>query len=417
MQNKISFRGLTLESRKPVFFDVLNNLWDPESNPDGIVNIGLAENGLMQAEMRSFINAQPGADNHALTYGDGFTGSKKLKAAMCHFLNRHFQPYVPLNPSHMCITSGASNALENCAWALCDPGDYVLVGRPYWTTFQSIFGNRAGVNILEVAMGAVDPMSVDAVARFEEAAEQARREDKRVKAILLCSPNNPLGRCYPEDALKGYMRLCQKLGIHLISDELYGLSVWENPDSNDPTQFRSVLSIDSQKLVDPQLVHAVWGMSKDFGATGLRIGVLISQSNPQFLGACESTSLFSFPSSLADKAVASLLADDAFTDSFISTNRARLSESYQFVTEFCKANGIPYTHSNAALFVWIHLGAIVKDPNLTDEILLSRLRLEGVYMTSGATYASEEPGWFRVVIAHPRHVLEEGLNRMMRALG
>jgi hypothetical protein len=42
-------------------------------------------------------------------------------------------------------------------------------------------------------MGAVDPMSMDAVARFEEAAEQARREDKRVKAILLCSPNNPLG--------------------------------------------------------------------------------------------------------------------------------------------------------------------------------------------------------------------------------
>jgi bifunctional pyridoxal-dependent enzyme with beta-cystathionase and maltose regulon repressor activities len=87
------------------------------------------------------------------------------------------------------------------------------------------------------------------------------------------------------------------------------------------------------------------------------------------------------------------------------------------VTEFCKANGIPYTHSNAALFVWINLGAIVKDPNLTDEILLSRLRSEGVYMTSGATYASEEPGWFRMVIAHPRHVLEEGLSRMMRALG
>ena len=28
----------------PVFFDVLNNLWDPELNPNGIVNLGLAEN-------------------------------------------------------------------------------------------------------------------------------------------------------------------------------------------------------------------------------------------------------------------------------------------------------------------------------------------------------------------------------------
>ncbi|KAJ0418812.1 pyridoxal phosphate-dependent transferase [Aspergillus carlsbadensis] len=409
MENSISSRGLTLEARKPVFFDVLNNLWDPESNPDGIVNIGLAENAdqaLMQAEMKSFINAQPGAESHALTYGDGFTGSKKLKAAMCHFLNRHFQPHTPLHP----------NAIENCAWVLCDPGDYVLVGRPYWTTFRSILGNRAGVNILEVTMGPVDPMGLDAVARFEEVAEQARREGKRVKGILLCSPNNPLGRCFPEDVLKGYMQLCQKLGMHLISDELYGLSVWNNPESTDPTPFTSVLSINTDGLVDPQLVHAVWGLSKDFGATGLRIGVLISQSNPVFLGACESISLFSFPSSLADKAVASLLSNDAITDSFIATNRTRLAESYQFVTKFCQANGIPYTHSNAALFVWINLGAIVKDPEMTDDVLLSRLRLEGVYMTSGATYACEEPGWFRVVMAHPRRVLEEGLKRMMRAL-
>ncbi|KAL4755788.1 pyridoxal phosphate-dependent transferase [Aspergillus foveolatus] len=417
MENTISSRGITLEARKPVFFDVLNNLWDPESNPGGIVNIGLAENALMQAEMKSFINIQPAVENHALTYGDGFTGSKKLKAAMCHFLNRHFQPYVPLQPSHVCITAGASNAIENCAWALCDPGDYVLVGRPYWTTFRSILGNRAGVNILEVTMDQVDPMGTDAIARFEEVAEQATREGKKVKAILLCSPNNPLGRCYPKEVLKSYMQLCQKLGIHLISDELYGLSVWESPESDESTPFTSVLSIDTNDLVDAQLVHAVWGTSKDFGATGLRIGVLISQSNPQFLGACESISLFSFPSSLADKAVASLLADGTFMDNFVATNRARLSESYQFVTGFCKTNGIPYAHSNAALFVWIKLGAIVKDTEMTDDVLLSRLRKQGVYMTSGSTYACEEPGWFRVVMAHPRHVLEEGLRRMMRALG
>lgn len=40
----ISNRGRALEPKVPVFFDVLNNLWDPEANPDGIVNLGLAEN-------------------------------------------------------------------------------------------------------------------------------------------------------------------------------------------------------------------------------------------------------------------------------------------------------------------------------------------------------------------------------------
>ncbi|KAL4747883.1 pyridoxal phosphate-dependent transferase [Aspergillus terricola var. indicus] len=327
--------GLAFEANKPAFFDVLNNLWHP-SNPEGIENIGLAENGLMQTEMKSFINSQTAAESHSLTYGDGFTGSKKLKEAI--------------------------NAIENSAWALCDPGDYVLVGRPYWTTFRSIFGNRAGVNILEVTMGDLDPMGLDAILRFEEVAEQARLEGKRVKAILLCSPNNPLGRCYPEEVLKSYMRLCQNLGIHLISDELYGLPVWHNPSIDDPTSFTSVLSIGA-KLTNRRL--------------------------------------FNFPSSIADNAVTSFLANDAIMDSFISTNRARLSESYQFVTGFCRANGIPYTHSNVALFVWIILGATAKDTKMTDDEILSRTR---------------QQGWFRVVMAHLRHVLEEGLNRMLRAL-
>ena len=36
-------------------------------------------------------------------------------------------------------------------------------------------------------------MGLEAVGRFEEVFEQAKQEGKRIKAILLCSPNNPLG--------------------------------------------------------------------------------------------------------------------------------------------------------------------------------------------------------------------------------
>lgn len=58
------------------------------------------------------------------------------------------------------------------------------------------------------------------------------------------------------------MRLCQKLGIHLISDEIYGLSIWDTPENESPTPFKSVLSFDTENLMDPNMVHVVWGMSK-----------------------------------------------------------------------------------------------------------------------------------------------------------
>lgn len=44
MEDTISSRGLALEGKMPVFFDVLRNLWGPELNPNGIVNLGLADN-------------------------------------------------------------------------------------------------------------------------------------------------------------------------------------------------------------------------------------------------------------------------------------------------------------------------------------------------------------------------------------
>ena len=79
-----------------------------------------------------------------MTYGDGFSGSRKLKEAICHFLNDQFSPTIALNTDHLTITSGVSNAVECCAWALADIGDYILVGRPYFNAFKTTFGTRPG---------------------------------------------------------------------------------------------------------------------------------------------------------------------------------------------------------------------------------------------------------------------------------
>ena len=64
------------------------------------------------------------------------------------------------------------------------------------------------------------------------------------------------------------MKLCQKYRIHLISDEIYALSVWKNDDAPNAEPFTSVLSINLAGIIDPELVHVVWGMSKVGGHDG-----------------------------------------------------------------------------------------------------------------------------------------------------
>jgi hypothetical protein len=71
-----------------------------------------------------------------------------------------------------------------------------------------------------------------------------------------------LGRCYPKDVLKEYMKFCSRNRLHLVSDEIYALSVWENPRLPDASSFTSVLSIDVKDVMDPNMMHVVWGLSK-----------------------------------------------------------------------------------------------------------------------------------------------------------
>jgi aspartate/methionine/tyrosine aminotransferase len=70
------------------------------------------------------------------------------------------------------------------------------------------------------------------------------------------------GGCYTKEVLVEYMKLCQRHKIHLISDEIYALSVFHNQELDRKGNFISVLSIDTTGIIDPELVHVIWGLSK-----------------------------------------------------------------------------------------------------------------------------------------------------------
>jgi aspartate/methionine/tyrosine aminotransferase len=93
-----------------------------------------------------------------------------------------------------------------------------------------------------------------------------------IKALIITNPNNPLAVCYSKDLLVKCLKFCEKYQLHFISDEIYALSVFKNPEIVEPTPFTSILSLDLEHVgVDPSRVHMVWSMSKDFGQSGIRM--------------------------------------------------------------------------------------------------------------------------------------------------
>ncbi|KAJ5623307.1 secondary metabolism biosynthetic enzyme [Penicillium lividum] len=414
------------ESNNPTW-DIVSDPWDPTKNPNGFINVGLAENSLMHNELLKTINNKLELPAKYLTYNDGGGGSTRLKASVSKFLNRHLNPVIPLDPSHLVFTNGVSTAIEHVAWAFADPGEGILLGRPYYGAFVPDMNQRPGTTVIPVSFGDCDPLSLEAVAKYEEALLHFQRNSgKKVRALMLCHPHNPLGRCYSHSVLIALMKLCQRYQVHMISDEIYALSVWENTVDQypAPVKFESVLSIDLDGIIDPQLVHVLWGMSKDFGANGLRLGVIISQRNQDLHFALRGISLYSYPSGVTDHLTSLILEDEVFTEAYIKENQKRLSESYTFTTGFLKRNGIEYAPgSNAAFFLWVDLGKpyrelrpdIPENDDIAREVMQLLLRHK-VFLGSGEFFGSEKDAWFRIVFSHPRPYLEEALDRIVRAL-
>ena len=74
-----------------------------------------------------------------------------------------------------------------------------------------------------VFMPEVGHLSVEAL---EEALHTAARAGHPASSLLLTNPNNPLGTLYTESELLDTMAWALKRGLHVISDEIYALSVF-----------------------------------------------------------------------------------------------------------------------------------------------------------------------------------------------
>ncbi|KAJ5138901.1 1-aminocyclopropane-1-carboxylate synthase 6 [Penicillium bovifimosum] len=391
-----------------------------KNTKQGVVSFNNAENFLMQDVMLEYMRKTASTlDQTNLTYHEGPFGSTRLRTATANLLTTHFHPSTPVSPSQIVFANGVTSLNAICALSLTDPTDGILLSQPIYGSFSGDLRVPSSCQLIYTPFHGDDPFGLAAVARYEESYLRARDEGVKIRALLICNPHNPLGRCYSRETLQALLQLCQKYQIHLVSDEVYALSVY----GDDPAGgFVSVLSIDPVSLgVDPDLVHVLYGMSKDFAAAGLRLGCLISR-NQRLLQAALSLSRFHWPSHVSCSIATAILEDEEFVDSFLKESRRVLREHRDLAVSALEQAGIPFARGSiAGFFLWIDLSKCLDATIVTSqdgwaaELDLSRrLQQIGVVMSSGLAYHNETPGWFRVIFSVEAEMLNEGLSRIVK---
>ncbi|KAH9221867.1 pyridoxal phosphate-dependent transferase [Leptodontidium sp. 2 PMI_412] len=374
--------------------------YNKDSNPSGLILFSSAE-----------IVKIPG---DAFLYSFSSAGGSRFPNAMASFLNDNFRPFTPVTGDQILTASGVTPIEDMIGLNIGDPGDGILVSSPIYGRFELDFGNEARLKIVYAKMKGMDSFDVGIVEIFQEAFEKASQAGTKIRAVLISNPSNPLGQCYPPETLKRIMEFCGRTKIHLISDEVYAMSVF-GPGYLEAVPFTSVLSIDPTGLMDPEYVQVMYGMSKDFGAAGLRLGCLITRSK-QLLDACISLIRFHNPAGPSIAIGTAILEDKTFTASLLKSCRDKLLKGYSITTRALEAAGIEYRKgTNAGLFVYIDLSPYlgpISEADPRGEFELAQCLVDhGVFLHPGEEH-NEAPGWFRVSFASMDfESLEEGLRR------
>ncbi len=406
----LSRRGAQLADHPPASEYILEHIvrsgacWHPDSNPDGYVALCIAENNLMGDLVVPRLARDPLPPSRVLGY-DAMIGAEEFRTQLAAFLERAFLGRR-FPPEQIAVLAGAGTVLENLFYALADRGDAVLVPTPSYAGFWADLETRAELHIVPVPCSSDDGFRLT-TKHLDAALAGAERP---VKALLFTNPDNPLGKIATADEIRRIVDWAEAHDIHVVFDEIYALSVFgEAP-------FTSVAA------VRPDLgdhVHIVWAFSKDFGASGLRCGLVVSE-NERLLAAVNGLAYWGAVSGHTQWILGRMIADDAWVDHYRGELRRRLGAAHAKVTAALAKAGIPTLPAEAGIFVVCDLRRFMAEQTWDAENTVWRRILEqaNVNITPGAACRISEPGFMRLCYAaEPIDAVLDGVARVARLVG
>lgn len=332
-------------------------------------------------------------------------GEKFFREACAKRMKTRFG--VDLNPDteiHSLI--GSKEGLANFIRILINPTtdsaekDIIMVPDPGYASYKEMV-KVSGGKAYSVPLRAEDNYMPDMEKVLEKLTAEGNNP-KKVKALLINYPNNPLGATATLEYFKSVVDFCKKHHILLVSDAAY-TDMYFKPELKPA----SIFQVEGAKDIAVEF----FSFSKPYAMTGWRLGWICGNSEAvKYFGKLKSTLDSGFFKAL-QKAGAEILNSEE-GEKYIEKSNLMFKKNQTLFVEGLKSLGWKnFNVPNATFYLWIPIPPRYKSATEFADDLLQK---SGIVVVPGDGFGEYGKGFVRVSVVCPEEQIYEVFERMKK---
>ena len=306
-------------------------------------------------------------------------------------------------PEQVIVNVGGKHSVYEAMQAVLDPGDEVILPRPYWVTYPET---------IKLAGAVTKVIETEKANNYKLTPDQLKAAiTPKTAMLVLNSPSNPGGLTYTPDELRALAKVLEGTDIWVISDEIYEKLIYGD------TKFISFAALSDDAFSRTLTLN---GLSKAFSMTGWRLGYTAGPLDAiKAMGRLQSH-MTSNPVTFAQYAAVAALGPEA--DAAIETMRVEFEKRGKLMADRLNAmKGVECAEPTGAFYCFpdisAHFGRTIGGAKIADSMDFAKALLEqsNVAVVPGLPFGCGDN--VRLSFACSMEQITKGLDRLEAWLG
>lgn len=311
-----------------------------------------------------------------------------------------------IDPSWVVYTNGVVPALSVVIDSFARPGEGVVLQPPvYYPFFTSVErgGSQILTNELKLENGRYR-MDHDNLCELCSNGGGSIPSSPPPTMMVLCNPHNPVGRVWTKEELERLADVCLEKDILMVSDDIHAEFVYEGHSYHPLASLSEEVADNSITLTSP---------SKAFNTAGLPASVaIIPDETIRSRFKIARNKVLKNPSVFGLEALTAAYRDG---EKWLDDQLAYLQENMEFSCSFVEEQ-VPLVDPvkpEGTTLLWLDCRPLGLEKEELEDLVVNEAR---VGLDFGHWFGPGGAGFVRLNFACPRETLEEGLERISRAV-